>query len=125
MILRVKVHPSERCSILIAESALDNRQAVGFPSPFEVSRAAPKCQKHHVSLGAEVCTRNLTRVRAEAGEARVKEHRSGEQTRELLIAGFVRRVKDESSHSSRPLSGGVIKKVGDNGLTRKVEQFRR
>lgn len=52
----------------------------------------------------------------------MKEHRSGEQTRKLLIAGFVRRVKDESSDSSRPLSGGVIKKVGDNGLTRGREK---
>jgi len=73
---RIKVHRTSG-SILIAESASNDRQAVGFPSPFEVSQAAPKCQKHHVSLGAEAYTRNVTthvaraihsRERAEAGK---------------------------------------------------------
>lgn len=86
------------CSILIAESALNDRQAIGFPSPFEVSRAALKCQKHHVSLGAELYTRNLARTsRArytreceseQAGEVRVKETPLGRTDAETFNSRF-------------------------------------
>lgn len=73
------------------------------------------------SIYAQSSTHVAHALRQSGREREWKKHRLGEQTRKLLIVGFVRWVKDESSHSSRPLSSSVMKKVGNKGLTRGCE----
>jgi len=116
---RIKVHRTSG-SILIAESALNDRQAVGFPSPFEVLSSGAKvpeaprvswrrsiyAQCSHARRACDI----LARACRSGGQREWKKRRWGEQTRKLLIASFVRRIKDKSSHSSRPLNGSDVKK---------------